>query len=59
MKCELVEWLCIDLTIGMVWVRTLVNSKLALFFTIVAWIWKGRMHEISAIYDANCKIREN
>jgi len=25
MKHELVEWLCIDLTISMVWVWTLVN----------------------------------
>jgi len=25
MKHEFVKWLCIDLTIGMVWVQTLVN----------------------------------
>jgi len=27
MKYELVEWLCIDLTIGMVWVWTLVEPN--------------------------------
>jgi len=40
MKHELVEWLCIDLTIGMVWLNWLKHFFLPKFYS--AWRWKGK-----------------
>ena len=44
MKHELVKWLCFDLIIGLMWVRTLVNPKLNSLFVKIYFGMKVKGH---------------